>query len=160
MVTATKTVEWITTKYILSGWCAQVSHNTHRCIIHCSSVNTLIHVTSWYDEAAVVWWADKSLSARNTETKSHMQITWNVLYLIYYNCIAHRSTYVRRKGITHSHCILWWSSSTSSLQCCCAIPANFIASRRTCQVQQSPWVSHHLFRPSWIASSSLRGLFW
>ena len=63
------------------------------------------------------------------------------------------------KGKVTSPCIIWWSSSTSSVQCCWAMPANLIASRRTCHVQ-SPRVSHHLIRPSWIASSSLLGLLW
>ena len=64
------------------------------------------------------------------------------------------------KGKVTSPCNIWWSSSTSSVQCCWAIFANFMASRRTCQVQWSPCFVLHLFSPSWTASSSLRGLSW
>ena len=73
--------------------------------------------------------------------------------------LFHTNSYIHFKGKVTSPCISWWSSSTSSLQCCCAIPANSIALRRTCQVQWSTQLSCHLFRPSWIASSSFKGLF-
>ena len=107
------------------------------------------------NDKAVIWWIDQLLP--NKENQSHrweVEHQWHLTHEVTAG-IVYKTT---SKGKASSPCSSWWSSSTSSVQCCCATPANCIAPRRTGQVQRSPQVACHLFRPSWTASSSLRGL--
>ena len=124
--------------------CLHMSHNAnaHRlyCLIQCRTACFFLI----------------SSTRRKEITQGQVGHVVSYYYIAY---IVSQGMSQERGNLTHTASIEW-SSSTSSLQCCCAMSASAIALRRTSQVQRSPWVSIHLCSPSWIASTSFRGLLW